>query len=68
MPIRKNSVRRQGSVLRDSLVHEELDKLYLELGKLKGEVSKNYIYQTISDRIGIGKKTVSYILNHTRHS
>jgi len=44
MPIKKNSVRRQGSIIRDNAVHKMLDELYNELGDLKHEVSRGYLF------------------------
>jgi hypothetical protein len=57
--------RRESTIKRDNMVHEEYTKLVKELGCLINVVSKTYIYARISEMTGLCPKTVAFILNHT---
>jgi hypothetical protein len=58
--------RRESTIIRDNNVHKLYHDLCLELGNVSTVVSKQYIYERISEKIGLGRQTIAFILNHTK--
>lgn len=61
-----NTERRESTKIRDDSVHGVYKELANELGTLVNYVSKSYIYDKISERTGLCRKTIAFILNHTK--
>jgi len=57
--------RRESTIVRHNLVHDEYDKVLKELGAYAYLVPKSHVYNMICERTGLCTKTVAYILNHT---
>lgn len=59
-----NENRRKSTIVRDNAVLGMYRDLKAGLGELAGVVSKQYIYDKISERTGLCTKTISFIINH----
>ena len=68
MPIKKGSIRGEWSVMRDDLVHEEYERIIKGLGDARAGISRGWIYDRLADKFRLSVRTISYIINHTRHS
>ena len=59
--------RRESTIVRDNEIHKLHRQILDELGDLANVVSKNYIYGKIQEKTKLSIRTISFILNHTRH-
>lgn len=59
--------RRESTIVRDNEIHKIHRQILDELGDLANVVSKGYIYEKIQEKTKLSIRTISFILNHTKH-
>lgn len=57
--------RRISTIIRYNTVHDEYRKIISELGKYACLVPKSYIYDMISEKTGLSRRTISRALYHS---